>query len=206
VSISVIPDARSVRRVFACKIGLSLSEALIDETVDPRWARVLKIRRKIAPSVMPAASSQARSAATGQPSLLQLEKMCLLGRHGGYFGRAPRFPGTPVALIDKAGRHDRGPPAASSTEVGMCRTGRCFGSKPRCSAGLMLYPTEPGPPCASFCSFHLRLAFACLALLSLLAFLGVMILARMLQVIAAARSVMGSKPRARAISSSHECR
>jgi hypothetical protein len=35
----------------------------------------------------------------------------------------------------------------------------------------------------------LALAFACLALLSLLAFLGVMILARTLQVIAAARSI-----------------
>jgi hypothetical protein len=37
----------------------------------------------------------------------------------------------------------------------------------------------------------LTFAFACLALLSLLAFLGVMILARTLQVIATTRSVIG---------------
>ena len=42
-------------------------------------------------------------------------------------------------------------------------------------------------------SLLLALPFACLALLSLLAFLGVMILARMVQAIATARSVMGLK-------------
>jgi hypothetical protein len=47
-------------------------------------------------------------------------------------------------------------------------------------------------------SLLLALPFACLALLSLLAFLGVMILARMVQAIATARSVMGLKDSTRA--------
>src|SRR5262245_22386617 len=36
-----------------------------------------------------------------QPSLLQLKEMRLLGRHGGYLGRAPSLMGSPVALIDE---------------------------------------------------------------------------------------------------------
>jgi hypothetical protein len=47
-------------------------------------------------------------------------------------------------------------------------------------------------------SLLLALPFACLALLSLLAFLGVMILARMVQAIATARSVIGLKDSTRA--------
>jgi hypothetical protein len=47
-------------------------------------------------------------------------------------------------------------------------------------------------------SLLLALPFACLALLSLLAFLGVMVLAHMVQAIATARSVIGLKDSSRA--------
>src|SRR5262245_21388599 len=45
-----------------------------------------------------------------QPSLLQVEKMCLLGWHGSRLSGALRLLGTPIALVDQAGGHDRNHP------------------------------------------------------------------------------------------------
>src|SRR5262245_4437187 len=62
-----------------------------------------------------------------QPSLLQVEKMCLLGWHGGHLGGALRLLGTPIALVDQTGGHDRNTPVACSTKLPMCRTSRLAG-------------------------------------------------------------------------------